>query len=208
MIGLDRPRLRGVVTATSLHTLDHGREARVVADNGAFRYDATLFSRDKRHLLLRRSSEKERRRERGSSFTKRPLTTTTQPSIVKVNIALTPPPPPAPIAIDEYPREAGFACTILHPRRKNICMRVMKGWGKKLADSLGSSVAVERIQRTARPEGLMRRAIRKQPRLIAARTASDIAGSGESILSFSSSPPESESGTAHHRRHFPRSAAS
>ena len=168
---------RGVVTATSLHTLDHGRlladQARVVADNGAFRYDATLFSRDKRHLLLRRSSEKERRRERGSSFTKRPLTTTTQPSIVKVNIALTPP-PPAPI--DEYPREeAGFACTILHPRRKNICMRVMKGWGKKLADSLGSSVAVERIQRTARPEGLMRRAIRKQPRLIAARTASDTA---------------------------------
>ena len=47
-----------------------------------------------------------------------------------------------------------------------------------MADSLWSSVAVERIQRTARPEGLMRRAIRKQPRLIAARTASDIAGSG------------------------------
>ena len=75
-------------------------------------------------------------------------------------------------------RGGGLCVHNFAPKTKNICMRVMKGWGKKLADSLWSSVAVERIQRTARPEGLMRRAIRKQPRLIAARTASDIAGSG------------------------------
>ena len=121
MIGLDRPRLRGVVTATSLHTLDHGREARVVADNGAFRYDATLFSRDKRHLLLRRAREKER--EGGLFFHKTAIDDAALNSESEHCIDAAAAAAGTDRRISQ--RGGGLCVHNFAPKTKNICMRVM-----------------------------------------------------------------------------------